>query len=93
MQKQYDANKSYQRPPEPLERNVVSLMSDPAEFATYLGKQRYYHDFLEFFRREIDAKGWENVLQEYVFASDERADDMLCRLFAGFLHPIIHLGK
>jgi hypothetical protein len=28
----------------------------------------------------------------YVFKGDERADDLLVRMFGGFLHPLIHLG-
>lgn len=67
-------------------------MHKPEEYKSYLGKEKYYHDFMIFFQDEIEKKGWENVLNEYVFAGDERADDMLVRMFAGFLHPIIHLG-
>lgn len=67
-------------------------MHDVDKFSKFLGKQKHYHDFLVFFQREIEKKGWEAVLNEYVFAGDERADDMLVRLFAGFLHPVIHLG-
>lgn len=52
-------------------------------FKTYLGKEKYYHDFLVFFQEEIGKSGWENVLNEYVFKGDERADDMLVRMFAG----------
>lgn len=39
----------------------------------------------------MEEKGWENVLQEYVFAGDERADDMLGRMFAGISFPPIYL--
>lgn len=67
-------------------------MHDSSQFKSYLGDETYYHDFLVFFQEEIERKGWQNVLNEYLFAEDERADDMLVRLFAGFLHPIIHLG-
>jgi hypothetical protein len=83
---------SYQRPPEPLKESIVNDMHKPERFKTYLGKEKYYHDFLVFFQKEIDAKTWQNVLNEYLFANDERANDMLSRLYAGFLHPIIHLG-
>jgi len=31
-------------------------------------------------QNEMEKKGWENVLNEYVFAGDERADDLLGRL-------------
>lgn len=67
-------------------------MHNPEKFKTYLGKEKYYHDFLEYYQGEISKKGWEAVLADEVFKGDERADDMLARMFAGFLHPIIHLG-
>jgi hypothetical protein len=85
-------NVSYQRPPEPLKESIVDDMHKPDRFKSYLGDEKYYHDFLVFFQKEINAKGWENVLNEYLFAKDDRANDMLSRLYAGFLHPIIHLG-
>ena len=40
----------------------------------------------------MNREGWENVLNEYVFKGDQRADDLLGRMYAGFLHPLIHLG-
>lgn len=92
IQKGYDENASYQRPPEPLKESIVNDMHEPEKFKTYLGKEKYYHDFLVFFQKEMEAKSWQNVLTEYLFANDDRANDMLCRLFAGYLHPIIHLG-
>jgi hypothetical protein len=67
-------------------------MHEPEHFKTYLGDEKYYHDFLVFFQKEIESKSWQDVLNEYLFAKDERADDMLVRMFSGFLHPIIHLG-
>jgi hypothetical protein len=67
-------------------------MHKPDRFKTYLGKEKYYHDFLVFFQKEMEAIGWQEVLNKYLFANDERANDMLSRLYAGFLHPIIHLG-
>ncbi|KAJ4377491.1 hypothetical protein N0V83_000316 [Neocucurbitaria cava] len=92
IQKGYDVNVSYQRPPEPLKQSIVNDMHEPDRFKTYLGDEKYYHDFLVFFQSEFESKGWQNVVNEYLFAGDERANDMLVRLFAGFLHPIIHLG-
>ena len=71
---------------------MIQDLGDPAKYQKYLGNGRYYTDYLKFFEGEIDKKGWQNVLNEYVFARDERADDMLVRMFAGFLHPIIHVG-
>ncbi len=67
-------------------------MHDPKKFKSYLGSEKYYHNFLVFFKEEMDQRGWREVLNEYVFKGDERADDMLVRMFSGVLHPIIHLG-
>ncbi|KAK3046290.1 hypothetical protein LTS18_013403 [Coniosporium uncinatum] len=92
IQKHYDDNKSYQRNPVELERNVVDDMHDPASFKKYLGDEHYYHDFLVFFQKEMEQKGWQNVINEYLFKGDVRADDMLVRSLAGFLHPLIHIG-
>jgi len=92
LQKHYDHNKSYQRPPVELEDKVVEAMHDAAKFKECLGDEKYYRDFLLFFQKEMEEKGLQNVVNEYLFKGDERADDMLVRLYAGFLHPIIHLG-
>ncbi|KAF2743250.1 hypothetical protein M011DRAFT_411074 [Sporormia fimetaria CBS 119925] len=92
LQKGYDENASYQRPPEKVDEKVVEDMANAETYKKYLGKERYYHDYLVFFQNEMDKKGWQEVLNEYVFKGDERADDMLVRMYAGFLHPIIHLG-
>ncbi|KAF2267272.1 hypothetical protein CC78DRAFT_531046 [Lojkania enalia] len=92
LKKGYKENLSYQRRMEPLEQSVVKDMHELDRYKTYLGNGEYYHEFLAFYQEEIAKKGWQNVLNEYVFKGDERADDMLCRMFAGFLHPIIHLG-
>lgn len=61
-------------------------------YQEYLGNEKHYHDFLVFFEREIDKKGYDAVINEYCLKGDERANDMLVRMFMGFLHPIIHLG-
>ncbi|CAI6298918.1 unnamed protein product [Periconia digitata] len=92
IQKGYDDNLSYQRPVVALDPAIVEDMRNPERFKTYLGRERYYNDYLVFFKEEIKNKGWEAVVTEYVFKGDERADDMLVRMFGGFLHPIIHLG-
>ena len=67
-------------------------MTDPSVFKSHLGDEAYYHDYVVFFQQEMQDKGWTNVVNEYLFARDERANDMLVRMFVGFLHPIIHLG-
>lgn len=83
IEKQYKANLSYQRAAIPVQERVVQDMTSPEHFKKYLGKEKYYHDFLIFWQDLMEEKGWENILNEYVFAGDERADDMLCRLYAG----------
>lgn len=75
-----------------MKKSIIDDMHKPDRFKTYLGKEQYYHDFLVFFQNEIEEKSWQKVLNEYLFAGDERANDMLARLYAGFLHPLIHLG-
>jgi Questin oxidase-like len=81
--KHYELNKSYQRPAEKLEEEVVQEMHDPAKFKECLGKEEFYHDFVVFFQKEMESKGWEAVVNEYLFKGDERAEDMLVRTFSG----------
>jgi hypothetical protein len=52
-----------------------------------------YTDWLHFFQHEIEHLGsWQKVLAEYLFKpNDPRSEDMLIRMFAGFLHPFIQL--
>ena len=92
QQGHYDANKGYQRPQELLKRSIVSEMHDPSKFKGYLGKEQYYHGFLLFFQEEINNTSWQEVMNKYLFANNDLANDMLARLMAGFLHPIIHVG-
>ena len=90
LQKQYDNH--VKRPIGPFDEAVVNNMYDYKRYQEYLGNEKHYHDFLVFFEREINKKGYEAVINEYCLKGDERANDMLVRMFMGFLHPIIHLG-
>ncbi|KAH8591440.1 hypothetical protein B0O99DRAFT_632065 [Bisporella sp. PMI_857] len=92
IEKGYRDNVSYQRKLDPANEKVVEEMSKPELYKKYLGKGKHYPDFLVFWQNEMDRKGWENVLNEYLFSRSEQAEDLLTRLFAGFLHPLIHLG-
>ena len=83
LQEQYDRNASYQRPPVPLDDNIVNDLSDPAKYRKYLGDERYYRDYLLFFQKEMEKKGYEEVINEYVLKGDDRADDLLGRMYAG----------
>lgn len=74
-----------------MNKRVIEELQSWEHAKAYLGKEKHYPDFLSFFQREIDAKGWEAVLSEYLFAGTESADDLLVRLYAGFMHPLIQM--
>lgn len=92
IQGAYDRNKTYQRPQDNEDEENVENLKDPATWRKCLGKQEYYTDFLRYFQHEMESKGWQTVVNEYLFTRDERAEDLLVRLFGGFMHPLIHLG-
>jgi hypothetical protein len=92
IQHAFDINKGMQRQQFPIDSSNVEAMKDPEQFKNFFGKEQYFHDFETFFQKEIEDKGWENVLTEHVFARTEHADRILVRMYAGFLHPLIHLG-
>ena len=92
IQRAYDVNQSYQRKLDPPQKDIVEQLRDPEKFTSHLGPESHYRDFLQFFENEIRETSWQDVLQKYLFAGDKRADDLLVRMFAGLLHPIIHLG-
>jgi hypothetical protein len=107
IEKRYRENASYQRPKMLSEDRPLEDLTKPEQFKKYLDNGKYYQDFLVFWQTEIEKKGWENVLNEYLFAEDEQSDGLLGRMYAGrlpsptseqclyvsgFLHPIIHLG-
>ena len=66
-----------------LDPSVVERMQKPELFREYLNKEEHYHNFLEFFRQQIQAKGCEAVVQEYLLSGTAEADDLLSRMFAG----------
>ena len=82
IQKNYDINEEYQRAQPDIKEDVLKELSDPAVFLKNLTPRENYHTFLQFFRDEIEKFGWQDVLQNYVFAGDERAEAMFVRLFA-----------
>ncbi|KAK1093495.1 hypothetical protein LTR48_002182 [Friedmanniomyces endolithicus] len=92
LQQAYDSNASYQRPPGPLDQSIVTDMHDPAKFTRHLGNERHYHAFMIFFQDQISKSSTPQVINHYLLAGTEQADDLLHRLFGGFLHPLIHLG-
>ncbi|KAH0522217.1 hypothetical protein TsFJ059_006102 [Trichoderma semiorbis] len=92
LEQAYAENHSYQIKAMNTHPDVVKeLKSGWSADCPYLGKGKHYPDFLKFFQDEIEEKGWEKVLLEYVFKGDERSEAIYGRLFAGFLHPLIQL--
>ncbi|KAI1819633.1 HypA protein [Xylaria intraflava] len=95
IQTAYDDNSHYQRSLPEARASEIEVLHDFEEAKKKLGNEAYYPDFLVFFQNEIDKKGWQAVLSEYLFKGDERSDDLLFRMFGGELtsafHPIIQL--
>ncbi|KAJ0388076.1 hypothetical protein COL922a_001059 [Colletotrichum nupharicola] len=91
LQLAWKDNANYQRPAKDPRNGVADELHDWDKAQKYLGREKHYPDFLLFFQREIEKKGWEETLNEYLFKGDARAEDMFQRMFAGFLHPIIQL--
>lgn len=105
IQASYDQNNNYQLPAQKIHPGVAdALAKDWASTAPKnLGNGSRYADFLLFFQQEIERaashpdvrsgklSAHEAVLDEFLFRGDPRAEDMLQRMFAGFLHPIIQL--
>ncbi|KAK5681615.1 hypothetical protein LTS10_006148 [Elasticomyces elasticus] len=85
----YDINAGYQRT---LGKLAATDMHDAEKFKSYLGKEQYYHDFMVFFQDEMKKTSMPEVVNKYLLAGDERADDLFFRAWGGFLHPLIHLG-
>ncbi|KAI9926056.1 hypothetical protein MW887_004515 [Aspergillus wentii] len=92
IQDQYEREDRRQRPCMPRDEKVIASFTDKTEFMKHMYQEEHYANYLAFFQREIDAKGISDVLNQYLFAGDELAESLLSRMFAGLVHPIIHLG-
>lgn len=92
LQDRYDDGVPIQRAIPDIDNALLEKLADVDTFYNTIGEITQYHTFLEFFKREIAAKGWKAVVQEYVFARTKVADTMLARMYEGAYHPIIHLG-
>lgn len=79
----YERNQLYQRKAVPVNVEVVEKLNETGDFKEYLGKGKHYSNFLSFFQRQIDEKGVDAVLNEYVFAGNAQAENMLCRVWGG----------
>lgn len=85
IQDMWDYNTPYQDEMNPGYPGASSNhgLQDPAVFEKCLGIDDCYPDFLKFFEEEIASKGMPEVVTEYLFKGDERANDILGRMFAG----------
>lgn len=92
LQDRYDDGTPIQRGIPSIDTALLEKLSDPEVFIETIGEITQYHTFLEFFKKEIAAKGWKETVLEYVFARTKLADTILARMFEGAFHPIIHLG-
>ncbi|KAG6004553.1 hypothetical protein E4U21_000937 [Claviceps maximensis] len=93
LQAAYDANASYQKQSTPSRDTVVKELQNDwhSNAPKYLGFGEYYCDFLMFFQLEIDNKGWQAVVNEFLGQDTSRSRDIVQRLFAGITHPLIQL--
>ncbi|KAM0283145.1 hypothetical protein ACHAQH_002626 [Verticillium albo-atrum] len=92
LDRAYSLRDSLQRPVEPRHGSITSeLAASWDNAAPYLGHDEYYPDFLAHFQKVIDDKGYEAVVNEYLFKGDANADDLLIRLHAGVVHSLLQL--
>lgn len=92
VQAGFDHNTTYQRPAMQASARKAKELSDPKVWKECLGNEDHYSDFVLHFQQDMEASSFNEVLHKYLFAGDERANDMLVRLYAGLVHPVIHLG-
>ncbi|KAB8203765.1 hypothetical protein BDV34DRAFT_236260 [Aspergillus parasiticus] len=92
MQAAYDFNKPFQLLTYYNDPSVNIKLRDPEFFRQGLGNFELYGDYVRFFQAEVAAKGTQTVLHDYLFKRDTLTEDLLARLFSGFLHPLINLG-
>ncbi|KAI2613404.1 hypothetical protein GGR54DRAFT_327326 [Hypoxylon sp. NC1633] len=92
LERAYNDGTPIQRPLPPVDREVVKGFTDPDRFRARMTLLPEYTNFLAFFEEQIEAKGWEAVVNEYCFSRTPVADYMLSQMFAGVFHPLIHLG-
>lgn len=92
LQKQYDQNMTYQRPPPPTDESATTSLDDPQVFKQHLESPDNYSTFLAFFTRKLSTSTIADVVNEYVFSDTELANTIFNRFFSGYYHPLIHLG-
>ncbi len=92
LQSAFEDNLPGQRPPPPVDEEAIRSLHDEAKFHEKIGDMTHYTNYLKFFERLIEERGWKDVVNEYCFSHSRVADAMLIRIFDGAFHSIIHLG-
>lgn len=92
LQKGFNDHQPIHRAPPALDEATVAGFSEEKNFLAALSKGDQYANYLAFFEREIEKKGWKNAVQEYVFSRTPVAEAILSLLYEGAYHPIIHFG-
>ncbi|KAL5356057.1 hypothetical protein BJX96DRAFT_185540 [Aspergillus floccosus] len=92
LQTAYDDDLPTQRAIPPHHDEVIKNMSDATYLEDKITQINHYPNFLRFFEQQIDAKGWQAVVQEYVFSRSSVAEKILPLMYDGAYHSIIHLG-
>ncbi|KAF3384872.1 Oxidoreductase AflY [Penicillium rolfsii] len=92
IRSQHDRNSLYQRGPMEIQTTLVEDMAEPTVFKRCLGREENFLNFCLFFEKEIDRIGYQAVFQKYLVGGTEMADDILCRIYMGYVHGIIHIG-
>lgn len=81
---QTQRNTEYQLlPPKYPDEITLTEMSDPAAFKQMIGKEEHFLDFCEFFERELQKYGPEEVLQKYLVGDSELAKNLFPRMYHG----------
>lgn len=94
IQRGYDENLSYQKPLKPAEPSAVVKLHKTDDISPYLDNGKNYSILLKFFTDLMQEKesNWQEVVNKYLFSGSKIAEALLTRMYAGLLHPIIHLG-
>ena len=92
LQDRYNDLVPIQRAIPKIDEPLLAKLDDAEVFYSTIGQIHQYHTFLEFFKRQITAKGYQKVVLEYVFSRSTVAERMLVQMVEGAYHPIIHIG-
>ncbi|KAF2811537.1 uncharacterized protein BDZ99DRAFT_559618 [Mytilinidion resinicola] len=92
LRSQYERNATYQRAPVEMQQTMVTDLVDPIVFKRCLGHELNFASFTRFFINEIDKLGYQKVLHKYLVDGTEISNDVLCRIYMGYVHGIIHIN-